>query len=157
MSIEEVIAALRGCAELRPPATADALRDAEIRFHGRLSDDVKAFYSAADGTVDETAPEQGWTRFWELAAWTPVARRLPGAEYRGVHELPVVADHCHESWWYALDVRVGAPAYGSVYIVDGLRPPRMVAASFAAFVAAVLRDDESIYPDVTLDRVAEFQ
>jgi hypothetical protein len=54
-----------------------------------------------------------------------------------------LADHGIESWWYA--AQISARAETPIFIVDGIRPPRLIAQSFCAFVAAALEDDRSVY------------
>jgi hypothetical protein len=57
-----------------------------------------------------------------------------------VDDAAVIADYSLESWWYAVS-RAGA-----VHIVDGLRPPRVVAKTFPEFVRMLVENDEAIYP-----------
>ena len=105
--------------------------------------EVVALYEHSDGTSIATPVDRGWVRLWKLSEWRAVREVLKDPKYSAVGDAEVFADHCDESWWYALDV---ASSKGAVYIVDGLRPPRTVASSVLAFLEDVLADRESIYP-----------
>jgi hypothetical protein len=59
----------------------------------------------------------------------------------------VFCDYCGRSWYYALGPGSNAQA-SSVYIVDGARPERLVAASLSLFLQAILEDAEALYPEV---------
>jgi hypothetical protein len=66
--------------------------------------------------------------------------------YANLADAILVADHCDESWWYAVTFGRDGETM-SVYLVDGWRPAKLVATSFTAFVNAALADAAEIYPD----------
>ena len=110
---------------------------------------MAGFYRSMNGMDWPTEPDSGWIRIWELESWRRV-RDEPGLSdvslYHDLGDAILVADHCDASWYYAADFS-GAPSTLVIYLVDGLRPAKLVAASFTAFVNAALADAADIYPD----------
>lgn len=136
--------------DLLPPADDAAIAQAERRFGIRLPSDTKLFYRSMNGVAWPTAPDNGWIRFWDLDSWHRV-RDEPGlrdasSRYSNVADAIVIADHCDSSWWYAADFASGGKEW-TIHLVDGLRPAKLVATSFTAFVDAALADAMDIYPD----------
>jgi len=78
--------------------------------------------------------------FWPLERWERAVTFSKNSDA----DLVVIADHSLSSWWYAIPSSGGVET--PVFIVDGLRPSRVVAPSFSAFAEAVFNDDRSIYP-----------
>ena len=138
-----VLAGLGRLGLLRAPATPEELSEVEARFGTSLTPEVVGLYNRSNGTFPATPVERGWVRLWMLSEWRPVREILKDPRYEIVGGALVFADHCDESWWYALDM---ARAKGAIHIVDGLRPPRIVARSMVAFLDDVLADRGSIYP-----------
>ncbi len=128
---------------IRPPATEHDILSVERRLRMRLPDDIRNFYSRVGGCDEATPVEQGWVTFWPFERWER-ATSVAGGDGA---DLVLVADHCLSSWWYAIPSSGGASA--PVLIVDGLRPPRVVASTFSAFAEAIFKDDASIYPELT--------
>lgn len=144
MSMEEFTRRIRTIVApkwIRPPATPDDVLSVERRLGIALTDDLRAFYGDIGGTDEATPLENGWITFWSLDSWEPATNKATNA----TPTLVLIADHSICSWWYAADFRSRHEA--PIFIVDGLRPPRRIAGSFAAFVAAALGDDRSIYPE----------
>ena len=139
--IDGAIRALAHVVELGPPASMDDLSSAAIRLGYSIPPELAAFYLRANGTMDATPVENGWTSLWMVSKWKPV-RELPleTQDYTECNEAIVVADYSLDSWWYAVDRR------GAVYIVDGALPARVVAATFTAFIMMLIEDDARIYP-----------
>jgi len=77
-------------------------------------------------------------RFWPLDRW-----ENGKGEVKNAAGLTLLADHGIESWWYG--AQISARAETPIFIVDGIRPSRLVAGSFAVFFAAALGNDRSIY------------
>jgi hypothetical protein len=134
-----------------PPADTNAVAQAEQRFGIVIPSDMATFYRSMNGMPWPTTPEHGWIRLWALEAWHRVSEEstlrdvLP--KYEGVAEAVIIADHCDESWWYATDFGIGGNDAVRIFLVDGLRPAKLVAASFTAFVEFALADSPDIYPD----------
>jgi hypothetical protein len=143
MNVDTVVATLGQVIALQPPASQKALLKAERRF-GPIPHELRDFYARANGTVEATPVKNGWTRLWSMNEWCSVSSLGCGPVYDDVQNAIVVADYSLESWWYAVDI--GPVFGGSVYIVDGGRPTRVVARSFGAFVSMVVQDDQDIYP-----------
>jgi SMI1 / KNR4 family (SUKH-1) len=139
-------ASLRKVVELHGPATEGELLAAERRLGLELLSGVREFYLRANGTLDSTSPEHGWTRIWPVSEWSTVTETTGSPIYDNIASLPILADHCAESWWYAMELRPGNSDAGAIYIVDGLRPGRIVGFSFEEFVAKVIQNDADIYP-----------
>ena len=125
---------------VRPGAAVDEILSVERRLRMRLSDEMRAFYGCVGGTDEPTPLEEGWMTFWPLERWDRAATFTKNSDA----DLVVVADHSLSSWWYAIPSAGGVET--PVLVVDGLRPPRVVAPSFSAFAEAVFNDDRSIYP-----------
>jgi hypothetical protein len=121
----------------------DGVRQALRFLQEALPSEVVALYERSDGTLAATPVEHGWIRLWSLSEWLPVREILKHPQYSVVGGAPVFADHGDASWWYALDV---GSSSGAIFIVDGLRPPRVVSRSIVAFLEDVLADGETIYP-----------
>lgn len=146
----ELVEALRAASSpdaIRQPAPAALVADTERRHGIRLPSDMAWFYRSTNGMNWPTVPDHGWFRIWELEAWRRV-REEPaiGDVYGDLGEAILVADHCDESWWYAADFS-GVPETITIYLVDGLRPAKVVSGSFTGFVNAALADAAEIYPD----------
>ena len=145
---EALIEAAQGH-DVPPPLNRKAIHDAEQAFGIQLPSDVLAFYEAMNGMHWPTLPERGWIRIWSVESWRRVrddaAFQAESSKYAPVWNAIIIADHCDESWWYAADF--GRSADLPIYLVDGLRPPKKVAATFTAFVRAALADASDIYPD----------
>ena len=126
------------------------IRQTEARFVVRLPKDMAWFFRALYGMNWPTWPDSGWIRIWELESWHRV-RDEPSINekplYPDLQDAILFADHCDSSWFYA---GVFSPADGSVciHLVDGLRPAKLVANTFTAFVNSALADAADIYPDV---------
>jgi len=142
MNIDDTLAAIAKVVGLAPAARPADLASAERRLGCQLPAQLRAFYLRANGTLDATPVENGWTRLWSAAEWRNVSTLSLGSVYSSVSDAIVVADYSLESWWYALGLDE------AVYIVDGLRPARPVAGSFLEFVALLLNDRKEIYPIV---------
>jgi hypothetical protein len=126
---------------VRPAASTAELDAVELRLGMTISGELRSFYGQVGGADEATPLENGWMTFWPLERWERAAADRSGS----THELVLIADHSLSSWWYATSSR--ARTETSIFLVDGLRPPRLVAKSFALFVDAVFADDPSIYPD----------
>jgi hypothetical protein len=110
---------------------------------------MMVFYRAMNGMDWPTHPDNGWIRLWDLESWHRVRDEPALREaslYVGLEDAIILADHCDESWWYAATF---SPGKGEVriHLVDGLRPAKLVAVSFAGFVNAALADSAEVYPD----------
>lgn len=125
---------------VRPPATLDEIRSVEGRLGIVVPDDLRAFYSSVGGADEPTPLDNGWMTFWPLERW----ENGVGEAKNGLG-LTLIADYGIESWCYG--AQMSARAETPIFIVDGIRPARLVAASFPAFVAAALGDDRSIYAE----------
>jgi hypothetical protein len=126
---------------VRPGASATDLDLAERRLGITISDELRMFYGCVGGTDEATPLENGWMKFWPVERWERAAQ----AHHGHARGLVLLADHSLSSWWYATPFaeRTQTP----IFIVDGLRPPRVIARSFSSFVDAVFADDHSIYPE----------
>jgi hypothetical protein len=104
-----------------------------------------------NGMNSPTRPDNGWIRIWDLESWQRV-RDEPALNdepiYPDLQDAILFADHCDSSWFYAGDFPRASEGL-LVYLVDGLRPAKLVAGSFTAFVNAALADAADIYPNVT--------
>lgn len=141
--LERLLGTLTELGVIGFPAAPEQVMALERRIGTALPSDVLALYSRSDGTFPATPVDRGWVRLWSLAEWRPVGGILADPQYSVVGKAEVFADHCDNSWYYALDVSL---TKGAIYIVDGLRPPRVVALSVVAFLEDVLADRDSIYP-----------
>jgi hypothetical protein len=134
---------------VRPPASDAVIRQIETDFGVRLPEDMSWFYRAMNGMNWPTRPDSGWIRIWGLESWHRV-RDEPSINeeplYPDLQDAILLADHCDSSWFYA---GVFSPAHRGVriYLVDGLRPAKLVAETFAAFVNSTLADAADIYHD----------
>jgi hypothetical protein len=132
------------------PAEGETLAQAERRFGISLPTDMAQFYRSMNGTAYPTETNHGWVRLWDLGSW----RRLRDdsnlsvetSDYRGLADAILFADHCDDSWYYAAEFLTESTG-PRIYLVDGLRPAKLVAAGFTAFVEAFLADSADIYPD----------
>ena len=102
-----------------------------------------------NGMNSPTRPESGWIRIWDLESWQRV-RDEPALNdepiYPDLQDAIIFADYCDSSWFYAGEFS-SATGGLRVYLVDGLRPAKLVAGSFTAFVNAALADAADIYPN----------
>src|SRR4030095_6062549 len=134
---------------IRPPADAAMISQSEARHGIHLPVDMTSFYRSMNGMDWPTEPDKGWIRFWELNSWRRV-RDEPGLRdvslYDHLGDAVLLADHCDSSWYYAADFSQSTDEL-QIWLIDGLRPAKLVAASFTTFVNAVLADAEDIYPD----------
>ena len=149
---QELVEALRAASPdgaIRPPAPEKMISEIEERYGIRLPKDIAWFYRAMNGMDWPTRPDNGWIRIWNLESWRRV-RDEPSVNevpiYDELHEAILLADHCDSSWFYA-GAFSQAPGDLRIYLVDGLRPAKLVATSFRAFVNAALADAADIYPD----------
>ena len=140
MTVEEAVSAVAELVSLGPPAPAPQIAAAERRIGVQMPADLVAFYMRANGTVDHTPVDKGWTRLWMTDEWRPVKTLECGPIYAEIDDAAVIADYSLESWYYAVDRQ------GGVYIVDGLRPPRVVAEGFLEFVKMLVKDEKGLYP-----------
>jgi hypothetical protein len=138
-----VLAELNALGLLGAPATLYELRGVETRLGVSLPSEITDLYSVSNGTCSATPVSRGWVRLWMLSEWRPVRELLKDTKYEAVGAALAFADHCDQSWWYALDL---TGARMSIHIVDGLRPPRVVAHSVLQFLDDVLADRRSVYP-----------
>ena len=145
---EALIEAAQG-KDISPPASLKAIHNAEQAFGIELPSDMLAFYEAMNGMQWPTLPERGWIRIWSVESLRRVrdeaALRSDLSKYADLWEAIIIADHCDESWYYA--AAFGHSADLPVFLVDGLRPAKLVAMSFTGFVRAALADASGIYPD----------
>jgi SMI1 / KNR4 family (SUKH-1) len=134
---------------IRPPAADSKIGQIEMRFGVRLPKDITWFYRTMNGMDWPTRPDNGWIRIWDLESWQRV-RNEPSineeALYPDLQDAILLADHCDSSWFYA---GMFSPAHEGVriYLVDGLRPAKLVEDTFTAFVNSALADAADIYPD----------
>jgi hypothetical protein len=126
---------------VRPAATIAEISSAEARLGVVLPEDLRSFYRCVGGTDEATPLENGWITFWPLDRWESAV----GVENEFGHGLTLIADHGLSSWFYAAEFP--ARANTPIFIVDGLRKPRLIAPSFAAFIDAAIRNDARIYPE----------
>ena len=134
---------------IRPPASDRMIAQIEERYGVLLPNDMAWFYRAMNGMNSPTRPDSGWIRIWDLESWHRV-RDEPALNdepiYPDLQYAVLFADHCDSSWFYA--GKFSATPQGLlVYLVDGLRPAKLVAETFTAFVNAALADAADIYPD----------
>jgi hypothetical protein len=109
---------------------------------------MASFYRAMNGMDWPTDPEHGWVRIWDLESWRRIRDESDLRDrsiYADFEEAFLIADHCDSSWWYAANFS-RAMDNVSIYLIDGLRPAKLVTASFTAFVHAALADAAAIYP-----------
>ena len=134
---------------VRPPASDATIRQIETEFGVRLPKDMAWFYRAMDGMNWPTRPDNGWIRIWDLQSWHWV-RDEPSVNeerlYPDLQDAILLADHCDSSWFYAAMFSVAREGV-RIYLVDGLRPAKLVADTFTAFVNSTLADAADIYPD----------
>ena len=149
---EEYAEALRAVTPdgaIRPPAPEEIISRTEKRYGVRLPKDMAWFYRAMNGMKWPTWPENGWVCIWALESWRRV-RDEPSVNeqpiYTELQDAIIVADHCDSSWFYAAEFS-RAPGHLRIYLVDGLRPAKLVAESFTMFVNGVIADAADIYPD----------
>jgi hypothetical protein len=147
---DELVAALTEATqgqEVWPAANEKTIAAIEQRFGIELPLDMATFYRTMNGMPWPTKPEHGWVRIWALDSWRRVHDEpgLQDPKYSALAEAIIVADHCDESWWYAAQFRENN-AVVEFFAVDGLRLPKRVAGSFAAFVRAAVADSPDIYP-----------
>jgi hypothetical protein len=110
---------------------------------------MASFFRVMNGMDWPTEPNNGWIRIWDLESWRPVRDESSINEeplYSDLKDAILLADHCDSSWFYAAKFR---PKHGGVwiYLVDGLRPAKVVAETFTAFVNSALADAADIYPN----------
>jgi hypothetical protein len=145
----EALKAVSPDGTIRPAASDRTVSQTQERYGVRLPKDMAWFYRAMNGMNRPTRPDSGWIRIWELESWRRV-REEPALNdepiYAELRDAILFADHCDSSWFYACDFS-GAPGELRVYLVDGLRPAKLVAESFTAFVNAALSDAADVYPD----------
>jgi hypothetical protein len=149
-ALAEAVKAVSQEGAVLPPADEATIAQAEQRLAIRLPPDMALFYRSMNGMARPTEPDNGWIRFWDLHSWHRV-RDEPGlsdalSTYSNLADTILVADHCDSSWWYAADFAPGTKGL-NIHLVDGLRPAKLVATSFTAFVNAALADAADIYPD----------
>ena len=134
---------------IRPPASEKMISQVEERYGVRLPKDMAWFYRAMNGMKWPTRPDNSWVRIWELESWHCV-RDEPSLNeqpmYLELQDAIILADHCDSSWFYAGEFS-GTLRGLRVYLVDGLRPAKLVAESFTMFVNGVIADAAEIYPD----------
>ena len=147
--LAEAIRAVSPEGAVRPPASEEMISQIEQRYGVQLPEDMAWFYRAMNGMNWPTRPDNGWIRIWELESWhrvrdEPSINRHP--IYPELQDAILLADHCDSSWFYAgqFSRSVGDLR---IYLVDGLRPAKLVAGSFTAFVNSALTDAADIYPD----------
>jgi len=140
MTVDAALAAVAHLVGLGAPLAAGDIANIERRLGFQLPGDLTAFYICANGTTTHTPVENGWTRLWMAEEWKPVRSLGYGPLYSDLGHAAVIADYSLDSWWYAVS------SAGAVHIVDGLRPPRIVAETFLDFVRMLVQDDEGIYP-----------
>ena len=107
------------------------------------------FYRAMNGMDSPTSPDNGWIRIWDLESWRRVRSERSINEqalYPNVQDAILLADHCDSSWFYA-GMFTPASEVVRIYLVDGLRPAKLVANTFTAFMNSTLADAADIYPD----------
>jgi len=147
--VDSLIAVAQG-RDASPPADHQMIWRVEQQFDIELPEDMAAFYLSMDGMQWPTVPEHGWVRIWSLGSWRRVRDEAGlnsgSSNYDALGHAIIVADHCDESWWYAADFRQPEVQPG-FFLVDGLRPAKLVARGLSAFVAAVLADSVDIYPE----------
>ena len=146
--LAEAVKAVSQGGPILKPADEACIAQTEWRFGIHLPIDLREFYLCMNGTDCPTVPEHGWIRFWSLESWHLVRDEpsLTGATlYGDFKDAVAIADHCDKSWLYAADFsRPGANL--AIYIIDGVRPAKLVAEGFTAFVKAALTDDPAVYP-----------
>lgn len=134
---------------VRPPASDAMIQQTQTRFGVHLPKDMAWFYRAMNGMKWPTRPDTGWIRIWDLESWYRV-RDEPSINeeplYPDLQDAILLADHCDSSWFYA---GMFSPVDGRVriYLVDGLRPAKLVTETFTAFVNSTLADAADIYPN----------
>jgi hypothetical protein len=148
--LAEALRAVSPEGAVRQPAPEATIAQTEQRLGIHLPADMMMFYRAMNGMDWPTHPDNGWIRFWELGSWRRVRDESALGEasslYANLADAILVADHCDESWWYAVTFgRDGETT--TVHLVDGLQPAKLVATTFTAFVNAALADAAEIYPD----------
>src|SRR5882762_3149480 len=134
--LAEAVKAVSPEGAARPPAPKTTMAQTEERFGVHLPPDMVAFYRTMNGMDSPTHPNSGWIRVWDLESWHRV-RDEPGLREASLppelEDAIILADHCDESWWYAATFS-SVKEELRIHLVDGLRPAKLVARSFTAFV-----------------------
>lgn len=147
----EALKAVTPKGAIRPPASNKMISQIQARYGVRLPKDMVWFYRAMNGMDWPTWPDNGWILIWNLESWHRL-RDEPSLSnepiYSELMDAILFADHCDSSWFYAAEFSRESEDL-RVYLVDGLRPAKLVAGSFTAFVNAALADAADIYPSET--------
>lgn len=130
----------RSSISIRQGVTPNQIAAFEAKYSVVLPQDVREYFSAADGTGDDM--DEGLYRFWPLADVQPVQET---SDRIANPDCFAFADHCINCWNYAVRLTKDAAHLAPVFRVTGCETPgEQMAASFREFMERYATNPDSI-------------
>ena len=125
-----------------PPARAHSIEQLEQRIVRLLPDDARTLLAAFNGSSAPSSVDKGWITLWPAEEWI-VPKDIAG-DYPSLSHALVIADYGLNSWWYAIDLAIGATTVGPVF---GLitEEPIIIAPTLSDFLQRILNNDIALY------------